>query len=93
MVQAVIGEAAALRMEKIMALFQGVEEIAEAADVHVGRLAAAGRTQALKAGGLMHGQRLVRAKRGQHPGGVAGRGELAVMLEVVHRIIRGADVR
>ena len=90
MVQAVVGQPAALRMEKIVALFQRADEGAETVDVHVrggGKLF----DPRVEAGGLIDRQRLVRPERRQHFRRMAWLGEGAVMFQAVHRIVRGAD--
>ncbi len=90
MVHAVVGQAAALRMEKIMPLLQRADEGAETVDVHVrggGKLL----HPFVETGGCIHRQRLVRPERRQHLRRMALLGKRAMMFQIVHRIIRRAD--
>jgi len=85
-----IDAASALRMEKVMALFQRRRERAEAVDVNVRR-----RRKLLdprvERRGCIDGQRLVRPERRQHLRGMAGLREYAMIFQAVHWIVGGAD--
>ena len=90
MVQAVVGQTATLRMEKIVTLSQRGDERGKAVDVHV---AGSGKLfhPPIETGGLIDRQRLVGPERGQHFRRMALGRERAVMFQAVHRIVRGAN--
>ena len=90
MVHAVIGQTAALRMEKVVTLSQRGDERGKAVDVHV---AGSGKLfhPLVETGGLMDRQRLVGPERRQHFRRMALGRKRAVMFQIVHRIVRGAD--
>ena len=73
-----------------MALLERSEEVGEIADIHVrggGELVNPG----VEAGGLVDGERLVGPEGGEHGGGMPLLGEGAVILEIVHGVVGGAD--
>lgn len=90
MVQAVIGQTAALRMEKIVTLSQRVQEHGKAVDVHV---AGGGELfhPPVETGGLVDRERPVRPERGKHFCQMALGRKRAVMFQAIHRVVRGAN--
>ena len=89
MVQTVVGQTAALRMEIIMPPLQRADEGAETIDVHI-RGGGKPLHPGVETGGSIHRQRLVRPKCRQHPGRMPLPGKRAMMFQRVYRIVRRA---